>query len=222
MPNNISLKENESIEVTFKYGNVTRAKSKKDDSYYYVFDCEEGRINANEVLAEMIAANWCGRGGTMRIEKLNKTRFEIEIIDPAERIYDLEMREWDDSINGFAEVDFEIIGRQPAQSASKPSGEAKSPKPTTPAKSGDQPTLDGYASLMARCLQLAAAMCSEEVTEQQQKIAVTLFMQAERKGLTYEASETADTPTYDSEEDKSYEEETQEESGEEADDGLPF
>ena len=111
MPNNISLKENESIEVTFKYGNVTRAKSKRDNSYYYVFDCEEGRVNANDVLGEMIAANWCGRGGTMRIEKLNKTRFETEVIDPAERIYDLEMREWDDSINGFAEVDFEIIGR---------------------------------------------------------------------------------------------------------------
>ena len=134
----------------------------------------------------------------------------------------MEMREWDDSINGFAEVDFEIVGRQPAQSASKPPEEDRSPKPPIPAKSGGRPTLDGYASRMARCLQLAAGMCSEEVTEQQQKIAVTLFMQAERKGLTYEASETEDTPTYDPEEAKSYEEKTQEKSREEFEDGLPF
>ena len=44
MANNITFKENEPTEVTFKYGNVTKSKSKKDDSVYYVFDCAYTRL----------------------------------------------------------------------------------------------------------------------------------------------------------------------------------
>jgi hypothetical protein len=192
MANNITLKENEPTEVTFKYGNVTKSKSKKDDSVYYVFDCDEGRINASAALAQLIADNWCGRGGTMKIEKLNKTRFDVEVIDPAERIYPLEMRAWDDSIGGFAEIEFDISGATPAQSSSGAKAESS---PPAAKKSGGvpAPSLDTYASLMSHCIQLATAMCGEEITEPQQKIAVTLFMEAARKGLAVEMEEEEET-----------------------------
>ena len=224
MANNITLKENEPTEVTFKYGNVTKSKSKKDDSIYYVFDCDEGRINANDVLAQLIADNWCGRGGTMKIEKLNKTRFDVEVIDPAERIYPLEMRAWDDSIGGFAEIEFDISGAAPAPAQNNSGPKAES-SPSAAKKGGPAPSLDTYASLMAHCIQLAKAMCGEEVTEPQQKIAVTLFMEAARKGLAAEMEE-------EEEETNDTGEETDEKETEEAprkltksdieDDDLPF
>ena len=78
---------------------------------------------------------------------------------------------------------------------------------------------------MAHCIQLAQAMCGEEVTEPQQKIAVTLFMEAARKGLAAEMEE-------EEEETNDTGEETDEKETEEAprkltksdieDDDLPF
>ena len=199
MANNITLKENEPTEVTFKYGNVTKSKSKKDDSVYYVFDCDEGRINASAALAQLIADNWCGRGGTMKIEKLNKTRFDVEVVDPAERIYPLEMRAWDDSIGGFAEIEFDIQSgfyATGATTSAQSSSGAKAESSPPAAKGGGNvpaPSLDTYASLMSHCIQLAKAMCGEDVTEPQQKIAVTLFMEAARKGLAVEMEEEEET-----------------------------
>ena len=61
------------------------------------------------------------------------------------------------------------------------------------------------------------AICGEEVTEQQQKIAVTLFMQADRKGITAESigGESSDNTPQVQEEDNNAE--TNEE-----DEDLPF
>ena len=225
MANNITFKENVPTEVTFKYGNVTKSKSKRDDSVYYVFDCEEGRINASGVLAELIADNWCGRGGTMKIEKLNKTRFDVEVIDPAERIYPLEMRAWDDSISGFAEIEFDISGAVPAQGSSSGAKE-KSSAPAKPSSNAEPaPSLDTYASLMAHCIQLAKAMCGEEVTEPQQKVAVTLFMEAARKGLAAEMEEeeeTNDTTGEETDEKETEEAPRKPTKGDIEDDDLPF
>ena len=224
MANNITLKENEPTEVTFKYGNVTKSKSKKDDSMYYVFDCDEGRINANDVLAQLIADNWCGRGGTMKIEKLNKTRFDVEVVDPAERIYPLEMRAWDDSIGGFAEIEFDISGAAPAP-APQNSGAKAEPSAPAAKKGVPAPSLDTYASLMAHCIQLAKAMCGEEVTEPQQKVAVTLFMEAARKGLAAEMEEeeeTNDTTGEETDEKETEEAPRKPTKGDIEDDDLPF
>ena len=224
MANNITLKENEPTEVTFKYGNVTKSKSKKDDSMYYVFDCDEGRINANDVLAQLIADNWCGRGGTMKIEKLNKTRFDVEVVDPAERIYPLEMRAWDDSIGGFAEIEFDISGAAPAPAQTN-SGATAEPSAPAAKKGVPAPSLDTYASLMAHCIQLAKAMCGEEVTEPQQKVAVTLFMEAARKGLAAEMEEeeeTNDTTGEETDEKETEEAPRKPTKGDIEDDDLPF
>lgn len=224
MANNITLKENEAIEVTFKYGNVTRSKSKRNpNEFYYAFDCEEGRINASPTLGQLIADNWCGRGGTMRIEKLNNTRFDVEATDPADRIYALDMREWSDEANppGFVDCDLEFLGTGGAALPPKAEKPERSTPPSPPQKTSDKPSFEEYTVLMAHCLGAAVAICGEDITEQQQKVAVTLFMQADRKGITADSigREKAPEPPP-QEEEVHYDEETAVE--EDDDDDLPF
>ena len=200
------------MEVTFKYGNVTRSKSKRGGADYFTFDCEQGRINADGKLGAAIAGNWAGRGGAAKIWKTEDGEYEVEVTDPAERIYDLEMRQWDDDANGFEtiDMDFGVDGGKKTPSPDKP-------KAHQPASSGSAKTFEGYSELMAKCLEVAVAICGEEVTEQQQKIAVTLFMQADRKGITAESigGESSDNTPQVQEEDNNAE--TNEE-----DEDLPF
>ena len=134
------------------------------------------------------------------------------------------MRAWDDSIGGFAEIELDISGAAPAPAQNNSGPKAES-SPSAAKKGVPAPSLDTYASLMAHCIQLAKAMCGEEVTEPQQKIAVTLFLEAARKGLAAEMEE-------EEEETNDTGEETDEKETEEAprkltksdieDDDLPF
>ena len=124
MPN-IVLKDNDRVVVTPKYGNLSRSISKKDPTtFYYTLECEEGRINASNVLATAIAENWCGRGGSFSIEKLNATRFSVEIVSPPEKVFALELKGWSDEAGGYEDLPLSLplphsVGHQLRQEAIK-------------------------------------------------------------------------------------------------------
>ena len=181
MANNAIRIQQAPMEVTFKYGNVTRNSSKRGGDDYFVFDCEEGRINADAALGEAIASNWPGRGGSAKIWK-TENGYDVEITDPAERIWDLEMRQWDDSSNSFVECDMNFGN-----------GAVKKPdssKEIDTKQSGGKPVTRSSTSIsdaqdvMQACINAAMEIVPDTLTEQQQKVAVTLFMQFKNKSLS--------------------------------------
>ena len=186
----IKLLPNTPMQVTFKYGNCTRNTSRNDDNeYYYTFDCEEGKLHANPHLCAAIAAEWPSRGGCVEIEKLNNSRFEVRRIRTADKYYDLQMKVWDDTTRKFEEVPFEILGLQ------GPKGEPGRETPTkpTPAPQGEtrqaSPArnvidMEYLQTLMGECVERAALVCPDEYgADQQQKVAVTLYMDARRSNI---------------------------------------
>ena len=193
----IKFQDNTPQAVTFKYGNVSRCKSKQDGGgYYYRFDTEDDRMNANPHLAAAIAANWPGRGGTVSIEKFNNKRWDVAVVEPADRIYPLEMREWSEDAHEFEEVDFVIYGADdpvPEGREHKPDETpkkqppAETPKPATP-KPGAVASFGDMEQLMLLCCQSAEKTCPDSYTSMdKQKIAVTMFMQCDKRGITAEA-----------------------------------
>lgn len=201
---NLKLQNNQAQRITFKYGNCVRNTSRNDENeYYYTFDCEEGKLHANPHLCAAIAAAWPGRGGVITAEKLNNTRFEVEKVETADRYYDLEMKVWDNESRSFETVDFEILGlgEQPQPKPDAPGSPKEPPPPAPDAGSGTRgqeesparatssgTTMELLHELMKECIERAVVICpSEWDADQQQKVAVTLFMDARRARIVPES-----------------------------------
>ena len=235
-----SLKDNEKVVISPTYGNLTKSRSKKDDGFYYTIkgtvddkdgNPQEDALNFNFAGAKAIQEGWCGRGGQMSIERLNHSRFEVEVIEEGES-YPLEMQRWNEGTRTFQDVEFtddldvgvdddvplETVV-QGAQESVQKAKQAREEAPTpTVTKTSDRPNLVA----LAHATWIAAQGIIEvEDTEIQYKWAYTLYADARRLGLSA-ADIIADNEAFFSEgEDDQYPEEEPppEELGDEE---LPF
>ena len=108
----------------------------------------------------------------------------------------VEMREWSEDAHEFEEVDFVIYGADdpvPEGREHKPDETpkkqppAETPKPATP-KPGAVASFGDMEQLMLLCCQSAEKTCPDSYTSMdKQKIAVTMFMQCDKRGITAEA-----------------------------------
>jgi len=130
---NLSMKNNETLELTFDYGNVARNPSKNNPGeFYYAFSVNGGdRLNCDAYCLMAIRNEWPGRNGSVQITKLNNTRYDCVATDVQPKIYALELTEWDEG-----EGKYVVTGAWPAESGGKPTGEAGPSKSDRPAPAG--------------------------------------------------------------------------------------
>ena len=198
-----SLKDNEKVVISPTYGNLTKSRSKKDDGFYYTIkgtvddkdgNPQEDALNFNFAGAKAIQEGWCGRGGQMSIERLNHSRFEVEVIEEGES-YPLEMQRWNEGTRTFQDVEFtddldvgvdddvplETVV-QGAQESVQKAKQAREEAPTpTVTKTSDRPNL---VALAHATWVAAQGIIEVEDTEIQYKWAYTLYADARRLGLS--------------------------------------
>ena len=198
-----SLKDNEKVTISPTYGNLTKSRSKKDDGFYYTIkgtvddkdgNPQEDALNFNFAGAKAIQEGWCGRGGQMSIERLNHSRFEVEVIEEGES-YPLEMQRWNEGTRTFQDVEFtddldvgvdddvplETVV-QGAQESVQKAKQAREEAPTpTVTKTSDRPNL---VALAHATWVAAQGIIEVEDTEIQYKWAYTLYADARRLGLS--------------------------------------
>ena len=198
-----SLKDNEKVVISPTYGNLTKSRSKKDDGFYYTIkgtvddkdgNPQEDALNFNFAGAKAIQEGWCGRGGQMSIERLNHSRFEVEVIEEGES-YPLEMQRWNEGTRTFQDVEFtddldvgvdddvplETVV-QGAQESVQKAKQAREEAPTpTVTKTTDMPNL---VALAHATWVAAQGIIEVEDTEIQYKWAYTLYADARRLGLS--------------------------------------
>ena len=107
----IQLKDHESHVFCFKYGNVTKNKSRKGDGFYYTFKSEEDElINVNAYGLKAIWDVWPGRGATIKLTKNSFQEWQVELLEAADNVYPLEMKQWNEATTSFDDVPFRIPG----------------------------------------------------------------------------------------------------------------
>ena len=196
----LQISNNEDAVVRFTFGNCSRLKSKKGGGYYYTFvvsvvdeageEMEDYQINANEELVQEVAANWPGRGGLAKITRLNSTNWSVEVVEEAETSqYPLEIREWDNLTKSFRTVGEAGAGED----------EDEKPKPKPPPTAADRPPYPSMdymdmGTILQYCCEDTKAIVmamtdgmGPEQIEAWQKIAVSLFIDVRRAGLSVDA-----------------------------------
>lgn len=175
MPATIKFVDNQPETVTFKYSNFTRKTSMHGQGFYYAFDCEEGKINANEYLARALAQNWPGREGMASITKRNAQSWEITVLEEGQP-YPLEMREWNDESREFVAVDsgFDHVPDSPEPK--------KGPQaPETPAKAQGAPAWGELVHTMKHAVEAAQGLVGDSMGPAEvERIAVTLYLDARK------------------------------------------
>jgi len=197
MPQTVKLVDNAPMRMTFKYGNCAQKDSQNDDgSVYYSIDlADDTRVNLSEVAMKLIYDAWPGRGGSLTMEKLNATRYEISDVEPAEKIYPLELKRWNNASSSFEQIDWPVsidttssAPKAPAQGATTSRGTAVHPTPSAQPQAAVLDQREHYSSLagiMSCCVTTATEVAPDWGDAEKEKIAVALFIQCTRDGLTY-------------------------------------
>ena len=197
----ITLKDNEQVTIEFKYGNVTKNKSKSGENWYYTFSGDiggrEDRLNLNAYGVKAVMDVWPGRGGVCRVIKRSWEVWEVEVLETAENIYPLEMKMWNPNTKSFDDVPFHLAGldHDDPQSIDPPKevgGRADPPAGVDLSPGGAAKgtwNLEDLEQTMGWALQAATRACEtveisgEEAVE---KVAVSLYIDARKLGLKWE------------------------------------
>lgn len=197
MPGTIELHDGSVQDLTFIYGNCARMTSRSGTGFYYRFELEEGRLNANAHIVKAIAENWPGRLGSMRIERHSAASYTISNVNPSENAqYALDMCEWNNNTRKYEPISFDLgttVG-QPETGATtppqNPPSTATSSSPT-PATIESNTQWDDITDLMRFCLLEAKRMWEMAQIEAQgdhakaiQALAVSLYIDARKMGIT--------------------------------------
>ena len=192
MPNAIQLKDNETIQVTLKYSNATRKTSQREGGgFYYAFDCEEGRLNANAALLKAILADFPGKGGRMQIKRWNHSAYEVAVIQKGQD-YPFEMREWSDESSGFVQIPWDgETGGGTAPESTTAAPQASQPQSNAPAQKTPSQAAQTTGAfwelnlLMHRCFEAVEMIAPEEYTPaERQASAISLFIECNKKGIS--------------------------------------
>lgn len=194
MPDTIELHDGSVQDLTFRYGNCARMTSRSGTGFYYRFELEEGRLNANAHIVKAIAENWPGRGGSMRIERHSAASYTISNVNPSENAqYALDMCEWNNNTRKYEPIPFDLGTAGTPETATpqhSPPSTATSPSPT-PATIESNTQWDDITDLMRFCLLEAKRMWERTQVDAQgdhakaiQALAVSLYIDARRLGIT--------------------------------------
>ena len=170
----VQLKDHERHGCCFKYGNVTKNKSRKGDGFYYTFKSEEDElINVNAYGLKAIWDVWPGRGATIKLTKNSFQEWQVELLEAADNVYPLEMKQWNEATTSFDDVPFRIPGIEAGDTPppSTPPAEVgdDNPTPAPPAK-GEWDRED-----LARLMEWAWGEAVRIITKKIEMVAETLL-----------------------------------------------
>lgn len=121
----IQFNDGDMLEMTFKYDNCKRIKSRQGRGFFWGFDLEQGQISAGDALVSTIREYWPGRGGSLTVEK-NKNKYTVvEGVQSDKVDYPLVQVEWDNDQGGFVTIPWDddpVVenGEPPAVHPGKP------------------------------------------------------------------------------------------------------
>ena len=197
---NITLKNHESLSVTFKYGNAAKTSSTKaPGTYYYTFGLEDGdKLLCNAYLLNAIRQNWPGRGGTLHITQNSATDYTIVREQVADQIWDLELTEWSDQASKFVVIgvwpteEGTSAGPQQTQAAAQAPPPPPVPQQQHQASRDPAPTWDDLESLYSEGMARAQSVFANfdlsaypgDAIGALERMAVSLTIEARKVGLT--------------------------------------
>ena len=188
--------------MEFDYSNATKNKSKKGEGFYYTFSINGGEklyVNRHGFIA--IDRNWCGKGGSMKINRVGVDKYDIEVVGGGEN-YPLELKQWNNNTRGFDNVEGWTQGMDPEgdgshfADASRPDQQSQpQPQQQTQQRAVQTPSGASWGDLsgaMGHSLMLATELWESEgpggvtgdVAGAIERIAVSLYIDARKMGLT--------------------------------------
>lgn len=189
--------------VEFDYSNATKNKSKKGEGFYYTFSINGGdKLHVNRHGFMAIDRNWCGKGGSMKINRVGVDAYEIEVVGGGEN-YPLELKQWNNNTRGFDNVEGWTQGMDPESMA--PNGQPgivveshqsqPQPQQQTQQRAVQTPSGASWGDLsgaMGHSLMLATEIWESEgpggvagdVAGAIERMAVSLYIDARKMGLT--------------------------------------
>ena len=203
----ISLtRDGDKVQATFDYSNATKNKSKKGEGFYYTFAINGGdKMHVNRHGFMAIDAAWCGKEGTMKIERVGVDDYYCEVVSGGAD-YPLELKQWNTHTSSYDDVqgwtmgmDPENIGQaapvaqQPPQQGSQggdpPQQQGPPVRDVTPMSAG--PSWDDLAGTMRHALSVASGIWDQEVVlgvtgdvaGAIERMAVSLYIDARKMGL---------------------------------------
>ena len=182
--------------VEFDYPNATKNKSKKGDGFYYTFSINNGeKMHVNRHGFMAIDRNWCGKGGSMKINRVGVDAYEIEVVGGGEN-YPLELKQWNNNTRGFDNVPGWTQGMDPEDGApAQPQAPQPPPQQQTHQRAAQAPSGASWEDLsgaMGHALMLATTIWENEgpssatgdIAGAVERIAVSLYIDARKMGLT--------------------------------------
>ena len=191
--------------VEFDYSNATKNKSKKGDGFYYTFAINGGdKLHVNRHGFMAIDAIWCGKNGTMKIERVGVDQYFCEA-QSGGADYPLELKQWNQNTKGFDDVqgwqmgmDPENIGQSAPVAAQPPPARQQQSQPQNNQQAqqqapvaSDGPSWDDLAGTMGHALMVAVGIWEHEgpqaatgdVAGAIERMAVSLYIDARKMGL---------------------------------------
>ena len=197
--------------VEFDYSNATKNRSKKGDGFYYTFAINGGdKLHVNRHGFMAIDQAWCGKNGTMKIERVGVDQYFCEA-QSGGADYPLELKQWNQNTKGFDDVqgwqmgqDPENIGQSaPAAEQPPPTGQQQSqPQNNQPAQQQAPAAATDWndlAGTMGHALMIAVGIWEHEgpqaatgdVAGAIERMAVSLYIDARKMGLVAPVEQAA-------------------------------
>lgn len=190
--------------VEFDYPNATKNKSKKGDGFYYTFAINGGdKMYVNRHAFMAIDANWCGKNGVMKLERLGEDSYAIEAQSQGEN-YPLELKQWNTNTNAYDDVPGWIMGQDPEGGTAPPQRQQQQQPQQQPQQAAPQQqahkqqaqaaagaSWTDLSGTMSHALSLATQIWEHEgpnnptgdVAGAVERMAVSLYIDARKMGL---------------------------------------
>ena len=184
--------------VEFDYSNATKNKSKKGEGYYYTFAVNGGdKLHVNRFGFKAIDANWPGKNGVLKIERLGEDAYDVESRSKGEE-WPLELKQWNNNTRIYDDVPNWIMGQDPEDIDSQPAPQQQQSKPAQRQQS--QQTASGappaasweqLSGMMGHAVMLASQIWEHEgpsgvtgdVAGAVERMAVSIYIDARKMGL---------------------------------------